>query len=175
MYSCSFLICFLSLQELTKARTTPRVTSLARYPTPCKSQAFSLNVPSYSRVERFETRTWPPVNTAAAATAAVSTRTSTKKVKFSTRSHTTAVTSVLAASEQVVSLDDRHQWQAKGGSLAAAGLLALSFVTNAGAAAADPGMPGSGLGCSTSTNPSYSMVSCERTGLDRDGRLLGCR
>lgn len=80
--------------------------------------------------------------------------------------------------QQVVALDGRHKWkwQARGGSLAGAGLLALSlFVASADAAAADPSMPGSGLGCSTSTNPSYSMVSCERTGLDRDGRLLGCR
>lgn len=64
-----------------------------------------------------------------------------------------------------------------GSRLAAAGLsLALSiFLSCPGSSAADAGMPGSGPGCTTSTNPSYSLVSCERTGLDRDGRLLGCR
>lgn len=61
---------------------------------------------------------------------------------------------------------------------AIAGLgLALSMlvITPSSSMAADSGMPGSGPGCTTSTNPSYSVVSCERTGLDRDGRLLGCR
>ncbi|CAM9542089.1 unnamed protein product [Scytosiphon promiscuus] len=64
-----------------------------------------------------------------------------------------------------------------GSRLIAAGLsLALSILLSSPASslAADSGMPGSGPGCSTSTNPSYSLVSCERTGLDRDGRLLGC-
>lgn len=64
-----------------------------------------------------------------------------------------------------------------GGHAAAAGLgvaLALALSLPAQSLAAE-GMPGSGPGCSTTTNPSYSMVSCERTGLDRNGRLLGCR
>eukprot|EP00903_Cladosiphon_okamuranus_P006941 g6755.t1 len=51
--------------------------------------------------------------------------------------------------------------------------LAAFFVLPAPSMAAD-GMPGSGPGCSTTTNPSYSVVSCVRTGLDRNGRLLGC-
>lgn len=64
-----------------------------------------------------------------------------------------------------------------GGRAAAAGLgvaLALAFALPVQSLAAE-GMPGSGPGCSTTTNPSYSLVSCERTGLDRNGRLLGCR
>ncbi|CAM9663126.1 unnamed protein product [Laminaria digitata] len=149
-------------------------------------QAFSLNVPSYSRVESCKTRTWRPVTTAAASTAAHtaaaagSKRTSTKEAELSRRSRHRLIAAPAASEaseQQAVSLDDRHQWRAssRGGSLAAAGLVALSlFASGADPAAADPGMPGSGLGCSTSTNPSYSMVSCERTGLDRDGRLLGC-
>lgn len=65
-----------------------------------------------------------------------------------------------------------------GSRFAAAGLsLALSIILSSPASslAAGSGMPGSGPGCTSSTNPSYSLVSCERTGLDRDGRLLGCR
>ncbi|CAN0153853.1 unnamed protein product [Ectocarpus sp. 4 AP-2014] len=58
--------------------------------------------------------------------------------------------------------------------LAAAGLALSLFLSNPGSLVADPGIPGSGLGCTTSTNPSYSLVSCNRTGLDRNGRLLGC-
>ncbi|CAM9816625.1 unnamed protein product [Pylaiella littoralis] len=64
-----------------------------------------------------------------------------------------------------------------GGVAAVAGLslaLSLLFAHPAASLAAESGMPGSGPGCSTSTNPSYSMVSCDRTGLDRNGRLLGC-
>lgn len=65
-----------------------------------------------------------------------------------------------------------------GGRAAAAGLsvalAVFSFALPAPSLAAG-GMPGSGPGCSTTTNPSYSVVSCVRTGLDRDGRLLGCR
>eukprot|EP00752_Nemacystus_decipiens_P006957 g6243.t1 len=63
-----------------------------------------------------------------------------------------------------------------GGRAAAAGLsvaLAVFFALPAPSLAAE-GMPGSGPGCSTTTNPSYSVVSCVRTGLDRNGRLLGC-
>lgn len=60
--------------------------------------------------------------------------------------------------------------------LSACVLVALSvFFVNPVTALAD-GLPGSSPGCSTTaTNPSYTVVSCERTGLDRDGRLLGCR
>lgn len=37
-------------------------------------------------------------------------------------------------------------------------------------------IPGTAEGCITTTNPSgYTIVSCERQGLDRNGRLLGCR
>lgn len=63
------------------------------------------------------------------------------------------------------------------GRAAVAGLslaLAMLFAPPAPSFTAE-GMPGSGPGCSTTTNPSYSMVSCARTGLDRNGRLLGCR
>lgn len=177
------LLCYKLLElsganENTAHLASARCASLERYiPAPFyHSQALSLNVPSCSRCT---TRTWRPVNTVntAAAAAAVSKTTSTKEAGISVGSHAPSTSEPAASLEhQVVSLDGHHNWRARGGSLAAAGLLALSlFVASADAAAADPSMPGSGLGCSTSTNPSYSMVSCERTGLDRDGRLLGCR
>lgn len=63
------------------------------------------------------------------------------------------------------------------GILSALTLMLYVLVSPAQALAAGDaqGVPGSGPGCTMSTNPSYSMVSCDRTGLDRDGRLLGCR
>lgn len=71
-----------------------------------------------------------------------------------------------------------RDWCRKSGerNLPACVLVALSvFFLNPVTAVAD-GLPGSSPGCSTTaTNPSYTVVSCERTGLDRDGRLLGCR
>lgn len=75
-------------------------------------------------------------------------------------------------------LSDTRDWCRKSGemNLSACLLVALSvFFFNPVTALAD-GLPGSSPGCSTTTtNPSYTVVSCERTGLDRDGRLLGCR
>lgn len=59
---------------------------------------------------------------------------------------------------------------------AAAGLLALSLLFANPVRALADSMPGTAPGCSSTTNVSgYTMVTCDRQGLDRDGRLLGCR
>lgn len=59
---------------------------------------------------------------------------------------------------------------------AAAALLALSLMFAHPAPALADSMPGMASGCSSTTNVSgYTIVTCDRQGLDRDGRLLGCR
>ncbi|CAM9341176.1 unnamed protein product, partial [Sphacelaria rigidula] len=58
---------------------------------------------------------------------------------------------------------------------AAAGLLALSLMVAHPVRALADSMPGMASGCSSTTNVSgYTIVTCDRQGLDRDGRLLGC-
>lgn len=64
----------------------------------------------------------------------------------------------------------------KGRSLdVAAGLLTLSLLFSHPVRALADSIPGMAPGCSSTTNVSgYTMVTCDRQGLDRDGRLLGC-
>lgn len=58
----------------------------------------------------------------------------------------------------------------------AAGLVAFTLWTTIPAPTLAENLPGTAPGCASTTNPSgYTIVSCDRRGLDRNGRLLGCR
>lgn len=56
------------------------------------------------------------------------------------------------------------------------GLVVSSLLTAAPLVSGAASMPGTAPGCTSTSNPSgYTLVTCDRQGLDRNGRLLGCR
>lgn len=151
-------------------------------PTFAIPQALSTNIPGRFRVHSSSTRsssgtsTWRPSGDTHTPSSSREEAVSVPTASQNLATVTAAMAAVTATKEEAGAVFGRD-WRTEGGIPAAAGLLALSlfFANPAGGSAADAGMPGSGPGCSTSANPSYTMVSCERVGLDRRGRLLGCR
>ena len=81
---------------------------------------------------------------------------------------------VMQQQSHTVKLAQWVQKQSSTASLLCASWVAAGVIAFGSEAALAEGMPGT-AGCVTRSDPTKTIVTCARHGLDRDGRLFSCR